>query len=778
MSKFNASTIIKPLYKHIGVVSFFFVLVLITFYPQFNGQKLKQHDIEMWRAGAQECIDFRAEHNGQETLWTNSMFGGMPSYLVSTEYPGNLTKHFQLFISWNILGPPKIIFTALICFYICLMCFKVRWEIALLGSIAFAFSSFNLISIGAGHNAKIMALALLPLMIGGLKLVFDKKYLLGAALLAIGTSMELGAGHVQITYYGVFLIVGIVLTFIFQAIAQKNIKHLLIAGAVSLVAATLGTLPNASRLLTLKEYGEYSIRGKSELKLDQKDAKEGLTRDYVFAYSQGIRETNNLLFPNMFIASDGHKWNDSNSYPIYFGVLILILCLMSAVVLKLQEWLWLVVIAVFSLILAYGSHLPTINYWFYEHLPLYNKFRTVNMSISILQFSMVLLASLTLNRVLSEEFEFTKKMKNVALGVLGYVVVHTLVVLTIDATSAFDDQILAQGQRVLEQWVDARESGISSSILRTWFFMCLYGLIVFLIFKSKDKNKSLMLTLSLSVLLFIDLQTSNNPHFNFSMFGQPKQAVARASKADRYVMKQDGYFRVYDLTPGTNPFSDARASTFHHSLGGYHGAKLRRYQDLIDKHLSKGNMKVLQFLNTQYVIQGPETKPQRLPALGNAWFVSEVHPTASPDEELDYLANPSFDPAKIAVMDQSKFSTSKTTYQNQGTIALTNYQPNHMTYQAKTDQAGLAVFSEIFYPTGWIAKIDGKETEIKRVNYVLRALEIPEGDHTITFEFKPESYYTGEKISLYSSILVFVLLVLSIGWEIKKSLKPGSSLEV
>lgn len=785
----NVKHILPGLYKQLFVIGIFFILTLITVFPLFDGMTLEQHDIKMHVAGAKECIDFRKANDGAETMWTNSMFGGMPSYFVSTVFPSNWTKKIQIILSLNLPGIARIIFASLICFYICLLCFKVRWEVAVIGAIAFTFTGFNLVSLGAGHNSKILALALMPLMVGGLKLLFRKKYLLGLVLLGLGLSLEIGAGHVQITYYTLFILLAFGISELIYAIIKGEYQHTLKVVGFGLVSILLGLLPSTSRLWTTKEYGEYSTRGKSEIKIPEEDSKQGLNRDYVFGYSQGVKEMKNMIFPNMFIAADGHKWSDSNSYPFYLGIIFWGLSIFAIGLLKPKDWIWMFSMASLGATLAVGKHMPSFNNFLYDNLPLYDKFRAVNMALAVTQFSMVLLGTLALNKLLSKDFEWTKKHKITAYIVLGFFIINIIAGLMTSTESPYDARIISQGgQRALDKLIDARDSGITSSIFRTIIFTVIYCVLFFFYRVSKKDNKNVIFGLITALVIFIDLSVVNNKHFNHDNFKKGKNTTKiRATFADRNIRKQKGRGRVFDISRG-NPYSDASASYYHASIGGYHGAKLRRFQDLVDKYMTGDNLnaylqflqkggsssgkentmsKLLEHFNTTHFIFDSKKAPLKLKTSERAWFIEELKTVDSPDEEINAWANTGFSPSEEAVIDKTKFDLKQKKYTNSGTIKAIKYKPNRIEYIANTDKEGLAVFSEVYYPVGWNVTIDGKESEMKRVNYLFRALEIPAGKHKIVFEFKPDSYYTGEIISMIGSILLISILLLVLFIELK-----------
>lgn len=787
---------IKPFLKHIGVIVSFLVLTFFVFKPLFEGKRVRQHDIKQYMGATKDIVDHREKY-GEETLWTNSMFGGMPGYLINTRYPNSWVGSIAKTMSFGYPRVASIILLGLISAYICLLTFDIKWYWSVFGSISYAFSSFNFISLSAGHNTKVMAIALIPLMIAGLRMVFRKNYTLGGALFALGVALQINAGHYQITYYSIFILVGLGISECVRLIKSKEFKTIGLSVCILLGTAVVGVLPNTSRLLVVQEYGQYSTRGKSELVQKKADAEEGLTRDYVFAWSQGVTENMTFLVPGMFggastggVGSNdnvkeffkgrGVKERDINAQlrgipfywgdqsfvagPIYIGAIGVFLFIVGLGVFKMKEYAWLLGVGLFGVFMSMGDNFASFNFFLYDHLPMFNKFRTVSMAVVIPQVVISLGAAITINRVFKEGFEVTKGVKIAVAAVVGLLLVFVVGASFFDVTGGNDER-LSQYPELLDAIRQDRISFIRQDSLRSLIFIgCLIGLY----FLAKAKIlKPVYVGLIASVLILADLGMVNLRYFNSENYESDRKSRIRPSQADKYILSQDGEFRVYNIS--RSPFNESETSYFHHSIGGYHGAKIKRYQDLIDYHLSKNNTKVLQMLNTKFIIESPNKQPRSFPGLGNAWFVEKVKLVANPQEEIEALDDDDFDPATVAVIDEGYNTVSSNSYAR-GQIKLKEYRANELTYTTMNQKDGLAVFSEIYYPEGWRAKIDGEEVDVKRANYILRCLEIPAGEHEVVFEFRPDSYYKGESIALAGSILLVLLLFGGVGLEIKNRL--------
>lgn len=785
-----------------------FIITAVFFKPLVFGNKvLKQHDISMWQGGAKELKECR-ENSEEEPLWSNSMFGGMPGYLNGTHYNGNYVDFIFMSTTRILPYPSGTIFLAFVSCFVFLLSFRVNVLASAIGALCFAFASFNVISLVAGHNAKVVAISLMPLGLAGINWVFRKKYLLGVIIAALGFSLIVQSGHYQIVYYQ-FLILGIFcLVKGIELLQEKDFKHLGIVVGLSVASVLVGVGASAGKLLTVKEYGQYSIRGKSELKAkSESDAGSGLDRDYAFAWSQGKLENLTYIVPNLFGgASTGSLDEDSEAYkafkrqgaskqqalqqlqrmplywgdqsftagPIYLGAIAVFLFVLSLFVLDKKQKYWIVSILVFGLILSMGKNFAGINYFLFDYLPGLNKFRTPSMAVVIPQLIIAVAAGLAINKVFfsEEKIENLDKKLFYAIGITGgfclFLIVLGKALFSFEGSS--DQYIQQQAPWLMDALVKDRASLLSKDAFRSLFLILASGALIY--FALSGKLKKEMALYGVLALVAFDLIGVSSRYISEDNYEKEKKKEFVPTVADQSIFQNatGENYRVYNLN---NPFNEARTSYFHHSLGGYHGAKMRRYQDLIERHISQNNQKVLRMLNTQFVITDPNKPAQPFNGLGNAWFVQDLVKVNNPDEEIDYLDNENFSPEQNAVIDASKFEVNKTAYgvSTNASIKLDMYTCNKVVYTSNNPNDGFAVFSEIYYPEGWVATIDGKEANIKRVNYILRALEVPKGKHEIKFTFEPQSYYTGKTLSMIFSSLVLLLCFGGGGFLIYKKVK-------
>ncbi len=787
-----------------------FAITAFFFKPLvFENKVLKQHDISMWQGGAKELKDC-SKSSDQEALWSNSMFGGMPGYLNGTKYNGNYVDFIFMSATRILPYPSGTVFLAFVSCFVLLLSFRVNIWASAIGALCFAFASFNVISLVAGHNAKVVAISLMPLGLAGINWIFRKKYLLGVIIAALGFALIVQSGHYQIVYYQ-FLILGIFCLIKGVELLQlKDFKHLGIVVGLSIAAVLIGVGASAGKLLTVKEYGQYSIRGKSELKAkSESDAGSGLDRDYAFAWSQGKLENLTYIIPNLFGGgSTGALGEDSEAYkafkrqgaskqqalqqvqrmplywgdqsftagPIYLGAIAVFLFVLSLFVLDKKQKYWIVSILVLGLILSMGKNFSSINYLLFDYLPGLNKFRTPAMAVVIPQLIIAVAAGLAINKVFfsEEKIENLNKKLFYALGITGgfclFLIVFGKALFSFEGAS--DQYIQQQAPWLLDALIQDRASLLTKDAFRSLFLILASGALIY--FALNNKLKKEFALYGVLALVAFDLIGISNRYISEDNYEKEKKKEFVPSVADQSIFQNamGENYRVYNLN---NPFNEARTSYFHHSLGGYHGAKMRRYQDLIEKHISQNNQKVLRMLNTQYVITDPNQPAQPFNGLGNAWFVSDLVKVNSPDEEINYLGVKNFSPEKNAVIDASKFNVEKTSYEvsPDATIKLDLYSCNQLAFTSNNPKDGFAVFSEIYYPEGWVATIDGENAEIKRVDYVLRALEIPKGKHKIKFSFEPQSYYTGETLSMIFSSLVLILCFGGGGFLIFQSITKG-----
>lgn len=810
----ESNPVFKKIFPYLLAIVSFVVVTFMFFSPMITDDKtIYQGDILQYEGMAKEILDFRKE-NKEEPLWTNSMFGGMPAFQISTYYNGNLSQYIDKLFSAGFPEYSAFTFLACLSFYILLLVLGVNNSLAIIGGIAYALSSYNLIIIEAGHNTKMHAISLVPFIFAGALLLWQKKYWLGAALSALGFSLLIYANHVQIAYYSfISLFIFGISQFVFNIIKEKNWKHFVIATLILIATGIAGVLSNASLLWSTYEYGNATIRGKSDLTTNNQ-SNGGLDRDYAYKWSLGKLEAFTLMIPNFYGGSSNYElsensamakimqgappqqraqylrqmptyWGDQpfTSGPVYLGAIICFLFLFGAFVVDGPIKWWLVSATILSILLSFGHNLQWFSDLFFDYLPGYNKFRTVTMVLVISQLTAPLLGIYALSELLIGKIEREKALNGLYFG--AALTAGLSLVIAILGPSLFD--FVGNGDKQLEGqfWDTAigalredRASLMRSDALRTFFFSGIAVVLVWTFIKGKISSQ--ILTYGVLLAIFIDMFTVGKRFINDDIFVEKSQMQSRFQQtaADAQILSDNTpNYRVFNTT--VNTFNDATTSYNHKSIGGYHAAKLRRYQELIDAYIQKGSMNVLNMLNTRYfIVQGQDGQPRAQfnpEAFGHAWFVSDIKTVENADEELKSLEG--FLPNKTAIIDKRFESVYKGTLQTMdstASIKLLSYKANHLVYESNNNVNGLGVFSEIYYSPGWVATIDGKETDIIRVDYVLRALSIPSGKHKIEFKFMPKSYIIGEKIAFVTSALIIILLVYSMFIEFRR--KPLSSL--
>ncbi|HPM86812.1 MAG TPA: hypothetical protein PKX27_02420 [Bacteroidales bacterium] len=797
---------LKQLLPHFLIIAGFLVISYIYFYPVLEGKVLRANDSSVSNYISKEIRDYRAA-NGKDPLWTNSIFSGMPGYLILTRHPGNLMRHVD-----NVLRvfkmPVSVLFLAMTGFYVLLLMLGVNRWIAAAGAVAYGFSSFLFQILAAGHNTQAIALAYMAPMIGGVWYAYRHDAIKGALFTAFILSLELLANHPQITYYaGLCLLVFIITEFIWS-VREKTVPKFLKTSAILIIPVIIAIGVNFGNLYTVYEYGKYSMRGKSDLVTENRNMSSGLDRDYIVHWSYGIDETMNLLIPNYKGGSSKPFDRDSETVkalrqnnmasasnqvmkywgtqpgtdgPHYMGAIIIFLFVLGLIITKGREKWWLLIATLLSVMLAWGKNFMPFTNLFIDFFPGYNKFRAVTMTLVIAQFCIPFLGILALRDIYESAISRKDIMKGlkIAFGITGGLL------LLIIAIPGIAGSFLNQGEVGYPDWlktamVSDRKELLRTDALRSLVFVTA-GAAVLLAF-IKDKLRKEYSIVVIGVLVLLDLWTVDKRYLNSDRFERPSaiQKSVVPTPADAFILKDQSYNRVLNLAVST--FNDnTPTSYFHKSIGGYHGAKLKRYQELIDSALLReinafigaaGNARsaedlipplakapALNMLNTRYIIYNPEAPPVINPyALGNAWFVE--NPVFVENANHEIMAINSLNPVTDAVIDK-KFRdlVTGTSYPpaHGDTIYLTSYQPNELIYKYSAATEKLIVFSEIYYPAGWKCYVDGTEKPYMRANYVLRAMVAPAGDHEIKFSFNPESFVTGNKVSLASSILLFLL---------------------
>ena len=794
-------------FPYIGAFVVFLAVTLIFFSPMLlDDKKLDQGDVNTYAGASKEVQDFR-DKTHTEPLWTNSMFGGMPAFQISTYFNGNLTQPVEKALGLYLPEYSGYLFIAALGFYILMLVLGIDGWLSIAGGIAYSLATYNLIIIEAGHNSKMHAISLLPYVVAGFFLLWRKKYLLGAAVSMLAFSMLISANHVQIAYYLfiTLLIAGIV--FLVYSVRDGDIKHYIMAFGIFAACGVMGVASNLSLLWTTYEYGNSTIRGKSDL-TSNTQSKGGLDRDYAFQWSYGKMEAFNLLIPNFTGGSDrqvldedaktvqatGGRYRELPTYwgdqpftsgPMYLGALMLFLFVLGLIVVDGPMKWWLGIVTPIAIMLAMGHNLSWFNNFVFDHFPGYNKFRTVTMSMIICQLTVPMLGILALYKIMNKEVTKERALNGlyIAAGITGGICLIFLVLggSLLSFSSPADQQFQAEIASALKA---DRRSLLTGDSLRSLILILIGAGVVWAVIQEK-LSRNIATAIIVLACLF-DYMGVGKRFINDDQISgvRPKWVSVSESKsnfnpspADQAIAQDQSLdYRVFNTT--VNSFNDASTSYHHKSVGGYHAAKLRRYQELIENHISKGNMAVLNMLNTKYFIQKGANGPvaaQNPGACGNAWFVSKVVQVANADQEMDTLKN--FDPKQTAYVDV-KFADLLKGYEagdTASTIRLTTYEPNHLVYEYNSSKNQTAVFSEIYYQPGWVATVDGKETPIARVDYVLRAMPLPAGSHKVEMKFHPGSYYTGETVSMASSLLILLLFAGALFMEFKHK-KEGETL--
>lgn len=815
-------TALKKYLPDVLVVIIFAVISFAYFFPaDLDGRILYRHDSSAGRGAGQETAEYH-ERTGKVSRWSNATFSGMPTYQTAPSYQSvsvlnQAVKAYHLWLPENVW----YVFAYLLGFYILLRAFDFRQSLAALGSIVWAFSSYFFIIIAAGHIWKVMALAYLPPMIAGIVLVYRGKYLWGFIVTAIFAAFEVDANHVQMTYYYLFIILFMIIAYLVDAIRKKRMAQFVKATAVCAAGALIGILMNISNLYHTWQYAQESMRGKSELV--KKDAanqtSSGLDRDYITQWSYGVDETWTLLVPNakggasVPLAANteamkkadpnfmqiyqqlGQYWGDQpgTSGPVYVGAFVLMLFILGLFIVKGPIKWALLAATILSILLSWGHNFMPFTNFFLDYIPMYSKFRTVASILVIAEFTIPLLAMMALKKIVDEPDLLTKKAKFVyiSFGLTGGIALLFALMPTLFFSDFISSQELEAFKSIPAEYLSPLESNLRSireSIFTAdcWrsFWIIVIGTLLLFLYKFK-KLKAEYMVGAIAILCLIDMWQVNKRYLNDEMFVEKsvREQAQPMTQTDRQILQDKSLdYRVLNLA--SNTFNENETSYYHKSIGGYHAAKLRRYQELIDAYISPEMQKmmpaiakaggdmtkvngdslfpVLNMLNAKYFIvplQANQTVAIENPYVyGNAWFVDKVTYVKNANEELDALGKLNLRHEAVAdARFQSQLGESKN-QDSTSIVKLTAYEPNQLTYDVRSATGGIVVFSEIFYPE-WTATVDGKPVEIGRVDYVLRALNVDKGHHKVVLTFDPKSVKQTETVA-YLSYGVLLLVVL------------------
>lgn len=811
----------KKILTQIGIITTFLVIAFFYCSPVFEGKTLLGHDTESWAYSAKEARDYNKTHD-EPTLWTNSMFGGMPTYQITMPKNYNFLGYAQDILQ-QLPTSVFFIFLYLTCFYIALLCFGVNKWLSAIGSIAFTFASYNFIIIAAGHATKVVAIAYMAPLIGSIYLAFRKNKFIGALLTTIFLSLAIKSNHVQILYYTLFVLLFFGISEFIYAIKEKTVKPFFQTFGILCAAAIIAIGMNATMLLTTYEYSKYTMRGKSNgLTITEAGKQQGLDKDYITQWSYGVDETMTLLIPNykggasvgtLSVESETAKelqkrgvrnieqtmqqfrlplyWGDQpfTAGPVYFGAIVIFLFVIGIVLLNNRTKWWLLATIILTLMLSWGRNFMPLTEFFIDYIPMYNKFRTVSMTLVATGFCIALMAILALKELINNNVEKAKKQKSLIIA--GSITGGICLLFTLFPTIAGDfispsDAMQFQGDYTFlkETIVTDRVQMLKTDAFRSFIFIALTFAILFFYLSGKLKNN--ILYSSLAILILADMYPICRRYFNDDNFEFKNiNNLKKPKVADQFILKDKDYFRILDAT--VDIFNDASPAYFHKNIGGYHAAKLRRYQEIIDIYLAKeiqqtlsnaatisdivDNMQyanILNMLNMRYLIYNKDAQPIENPyANGVAWIVSNYKIVENADQEMLSLGIE--DLKQTAIIDKNAVTTlPEIVFDSTAKINIETYEPNKLIYHTKAATKQLAIFSEIFYDKGWNVYIDGEKADYFRANYLLRAMIIPAGEHEIIFKFEPKSFTIGNYIAITSSIVLIVLLSLFVFFTIKQ----------
>ena len=822
---------LKKYLLDILVVVLFAIIAFVYFMPaDMDGRILFRHDASAGKGIGHEKELFQ-QQTGETTRWTNSAFGGMPTYQMSPSYESDAVLN-QAVKAYHLWLPDYVwyVFAYLLGFYILLRAFDFRQSLAALGSIIWAFSSYFFIIIAAGHIWKVMALAYLPPMIAGIVLAYRGKYLWGLLVTAIFAAFEVNANHVQMTYYYLFIIFFMVIAFLVDAIRKKELARFGKATAVCIVGAAIGISLNLSNLYHTWQYGQESMRGKSELvkKNAANQTNSGLDRDYITQWSYGIDETWTLLIPDakggasvplaqntkamekadpnfvQIYQQLGQYWGDQpgTSGPVYVGAFVMMLFILGLFIVKGPMKWALLAATILSVLLSWGRNFMPFTDFFLDYIPMYAKFRTVASILVIAEFTIPLLAMMALKKIVDEPEILTQKAKFVYVSfglTAGFCLLFAVMpgVFFSNFVSGQELQALqqlpAEYQGPLISNLTEIRKGIFTSDCWRSFWIILIGSAFLFLYKTKKLGKEFMIA-GIAVLCLVDMWMVNKRYLYDDMFVEKsvRDTPQQMTETDKIILRDKALdYRVLNLA--SNTFNENETSYYHKSIGGYHAAKLRRYQEMIDAHIApemqktmkavadaNGDMTqvngdsifpVLNMLNTKYFImplQGGQTVPLQNPyAYGNAWFVDKVTYVNNANEEIDKVGKLNLRHEAVADVKFKDVLGEGAPQDDTSIVKLVQYKPNNLTYEVTSNKGGVIVFSEIYYP-GWTATVDGQPAELGRVNYILRALNVKAGKHKVVLDFHPTSIKKTETVAYVGYVVLLLLLVVGLGLEWKK----------
>lgn len=812
---------------HVIAVIIFLVIAVIYCKPALQGMVLSQHDITQFQGAVQGAEEYREKH-GSYPLWTNNMFSGMPMFQIGGHTGNTVAAYTHLLLTLGLPEPIQFFFLACITFYFLCMVMRMPPWLGVLGALAFAYATYNPVIIAAGHNTKMWSIAYMPALLGSIMLLFDRKYLIGGVLTGLFTSVMVAMNHLQIVYYLLLVVAIMSIFFVVRSVKKGETKHMLTALGIALFMGAVGLLSNALGLFSTYDYQKRTIRGgPSELtdSTQLASSRTGLDKDYAFSYSMTITEPFVMMIPRMFGGSSGgqdidpeeskaieairalppqlqqqmplswywggmSKPGESTSGPPYLGAIICFLAIVALFVADNRYKWWMAAASALAIVLSWGSYFDGFNSLLYHYLPFYNKFRAPSMALVIPQLLLPALAVLGVQSIVNYEDKqlLWAKFKKSLIATAGVFALLFVIYFSVDFRSEIDRLILRQMSAANDPQLyegvrsffdglkEDRQALMRNDIFRAIGFILVAAFVLFLLIKKSIKP--LAATIALTVFSFIDLMTINTNYLNNESYQEKEENTLSFQKtqADQAILADTSYFRVFNV--GGNAFQEAITSYYYNSLGGYHAAKLRIYQDLIDRQLlGRRNFNVVSMLNAKYLIskdQYGRTQQYQLnpDASGPCWFVKDVQIVKTADEEMSALDSLDFRNTAVIREDRKHLLPAQFGSDSAAQIRLVKNDYDVIEYTSSSSSDQLAVFSEIYYDAGWKAFINDKEVPIIRVNYALRGLHVPAGNHTIIFRFEPAAYLTGKLITTISSMLLLVLLVAVAGYTWWKGRRP------
>ncbi|MDG1760430.1 MAG: YfhO family protein [Flavobacteriaceae bacterium] len=791
---------LKFLFPHVLYILGFAVVSLVYFYPVLEGKVIEQSDITQFSGMSRQITEHRNEYQ-EEPYWLDNAFGGMPSYQVSTRFSSDFLRALDLSIRF-LPRPADYLFLYLFAFYLLMISLKVKKRYAVFGALAFGFSTYLIIILGVGHNTKALAIGYMPMVIAGILMAFRTSHRnWGWLLTAIALGLQIHANHYQMTYYLLLLVLIIGAVLLWDAIQKKTLKSFLKSLSGLFVAALLAAMMNAPLILATQEYTPFSTRGQSELTVlpDGSDTtpSSGLSYDYITEYSYGVLESMNLLIPRFMGGGNSDSFESEGPFvkflrsidaesaqqiiqyaslywgdqpivaaPAYLGIVVVFFFILALFLYQGSLKKWLIAGAVLSLLLSWGKNFPLLTDTMIDYFPFYNKFRAVSSIQVLLEFCIPVLAVFGMQSFFTKRIDLQQKTKALlsTLGILGCLLAGIALLGNSLFSFTSSNEIFAAYPEIIKPLIEERQEVLRSDTLRSLGFVIAIFVVLGLWIKNVIKER--IAFVGIIVLLLIDLVGVNKHYVNANQFVSKRkiEQAFQPTRADRAILNDTTHYRVYE--PNLR-LSHARTAYFHNAIGGYHAAKPQRFQELYDFHIANNHAQVINMMNIKYIIQPSENNPLGVSknpnAYGNAWFVNELK--AVPDANTELLTLKDTDLRRVALTRNRESQL----YHNDSTaqISLASYKPNELIYITHTVHKQLAVFSEVYYPKGWEAFIDDKPASYLKVNYLLRALEIPAGSHTIRFQFRPKVVQIGWWISMSAYLLLFLFGL----FQFKKALR-------